>query len=124
MVVDYEQNRFAFRRAIGLFQAIKHKLVNIYVDLELARANAYYGTWAVTDDAPDLPVAAAATRVSTSEAFNHAARVNIQTHGGSRLQQIIFNQEKPNYAVPPNIFSISYGMAVLTLMTYATEEQK
>ena len=82
MVVDYAQNRFAFRRAIGLFQAIKHKLVNIYVDLELARANAYYGTWAVTDDAPDLPVAAAATRVSPSEAFNHAARVNIQTHGG------------------------------------------
>ena len=60
MVVDYAQNRFAFRRAIGLFQAIKHKLINIYVDLELARANAYYGTGAVTDDAPDLPVAAAA----------------------------------------------------------------
>ena len=36
----------------------------------------------MTDDAPDLPVAAAATRVSTSEAFNHAARVNIQTRGG------------------------------------------
>ena len=36
----------------------------------------------MTDDAPDLPVAAAATRVSTSEAFNHAARVNIQTLGG------------------------------------------
>ena len=32
MVVDYAQNQFAFRRAIGLFQAIKHKLVNIYVD--------------------------------------------------------------------------------------------
>ena len=44
--------------------------------------------------------------------------------GGSRLQQIIFKQEEPNYAVPPHIFSISYGMAVPTLMTYATEEQK
>ena len=41
MAVDYAQNRFAFGRAIGSFQAIKHKLVNIYVDLELARANAY-----------------------------------------------------------------------------------
>lgn len=82
MAVDYAQNRFAFGRAIGSFQAIKHKLVNIYVDLELARANAYYGAWAVTNDAPDLPVAAAAARVSASEAFNHAARENIQTHGG------------------------------------------
>ena len=44
--------------------------------------------------------------------------------GGSRLQQIIFNKEEPNHAVPSNIFSISYGMAVPTLMTYATEEQK
>ena len=44
--------------------------------------------------------------------------------GGSRLQQIIFKQEEPNYAVPPNIFSISYVMAVPTLITYATEEQK
>ena len=82
MAVDYAQNRFAFGRPIGSFQAIKHKLVNIYVDLELARANAYYGAWAVTNDAPDLPVAAAAARVSASEAFNHAARENIQTHGG------------------------------------------
>ena len=44
--------------------------------------------------------------------------------GGSRLQQITFNQKEPNYAALPNIFSISYGMAVPTLMTYATEEQK
>ncbi|MEC8777054.1 MAG: acyl-CoA dehydrogenase family protein, partial [Pseudomonadota bacterium] len=44
--------------------------------------------------------------------------------GGSWLQQNIFNQEEPNYAVPTNIFSISHGMAVPTLMTYATEEQK
>lgn len=82
MAVDYAQNRFAFGRAIGSFQAIKHKLVNIYVDIELARANAYYGAWAVTNDAPDLPVAAAAARVAGSEAFNHASRENIQTHGG------------------------------------------
>ena len=44
--------------------------------------------------------------------------------GRLALQQNIFNQEEPNYAVPTNIFSISHGMAVPTLMTYATEEQK
>lgn len=82
MAVDYAQNRFAFGRAIGSFQAIKHKLVDMYVDVELARANAYYGAWAITNDAPDLPVAAAAARVAASEAFNHASRENIQTHGG------------------------------------------
>ena len=44
--------------------------------------------------------------------------------GGTRLQQIIFNQEEAKFAIPPGIFNISHGMAVPTLMTYATEAQK
>ena len=82
MATDFAKNRFAFGRAIGSFQAVKHKLVDIYVDLELARANAYYGAWALGTDAADLPIAAAAARVAASQAFNHAARETIQTHGG------------------------------------------
>jgi acyl-CoA dehydrogenase len=82
MGTDYAKNRFAFGRAIGSYQAIKHKLVDMYVAIELARANAYYGAWALGTDAAELPVAAAAARVAASEAFNHAACENIQTHGG------------------------------------------
>jgi len=82
MAVEHAKNRFAFGRAIGSFQAIKHKLVDIYIALELARANAYYGAWALTANAPDLPVAAAAARAAASDAYNHAAKENIQTHGG------------------------------------------
>ncbi|MDP6692394.1 MAG: acyl-CoA dehydrogenase family protein [Alphaproteobacteria bacterium] len=44
--------------------------------------------------------------------------------GGTRLQQIIFAEEETNYLIPPPIFSISHGMAVPTMLTYATEEQK
>jgi alkylation response protein AidB-like acyl-CoA dehydrogenase len=82
MATEYAKNRFAFGRAIGSYQAIKHKLADIYVAAELARANAYYGAWALATDAPDLPTAAAAARVAASEAYNMAARENIQTHGG------------------------------------------
>ncbi len=82
MATEYARNRFAFGRAIGSFQAIKHKLADIYIATELARANAYYGAWALATDAPDLPTAAAAARVAASEAYNLAARENIQTHGG------------------------------------------
>jgi len=82
MGTEYAKNRYAFGRPIGSFQAIKHKLVDIYVATELARANAYYGAWALGTNAAELPVAAAAARVAASEAFNHAARENIQTHGG------------------------------------------
>jgi alkylation response protein AidB-like acyl-CoA dehydrogenase len=82
MAREYALGRFAFGRPIASFQAIKHKLADMYVALELARANAYYGAWALSTDAPELPVAAAAARVSASEAYWHVAKENIQTHGG------------------------------------------
>src|SRR5262249_37795020 len=58
------------------------KLADLYAAVELARWNAFYGGWALPTDAPELPVAAAAARVSASEAYFHAAKENIQTHGG------------------------------------------
>jgi alkylation response protein AidB-like acyl-CoA dehydrogenase len=82
MARDYALDRYAFGRPIGSFQAIKHKLADMYVALELARSNAYYGAWALGADATDLPLAAATARVSATEAFELASKENIQTHGG------------------------------------------
>ncbi|HSB41655.1 MAG TPA: acyl-CoA dehydrogenase family protein [Methylomirabilota bacterium] len=82
MAREYAIGRFAFGRQIASFQAIKHKLADMYVGVELARSNAYYGAWALAKDAPELPVAAAAARVANSEAYYQAAKENIQIHGG------------------------------------------
>jgi alkylation response protein AidB-like acyl-CoA dehydrogenase len=82
MARDYALGRFAFGRPIGSFQAIKHKLAEVYIATELARSNAYYGAWALSTNARELPIAAAAARISASEAFFLAAKENIQTHGG------------------------------------------
>jgi alkylation response protein AidB-like acyl-CoA dehydrogenase len=82
MAREYAMGRFAFGRPIASFQAIKHKLVDMYVAIELARSNAYYGAWALSRNSAELPVAAAAARVSATEAFWLAAKENIQTHGG------------------------------------------
>ena len=82
MARDYALDRYAFGRPIGSFQAIKHKLADMYVAVELARSNAYYGAWALGADATDLPLAAATARVSATEAFELASKENIQTHGG------------------------------------------
>jgi len=82
MARAYALGRFAFGRQIASFQAIKHKLADMYVAIELARSNAYYGAWALAKDAPELPVAAAAARVAASEAYYQAAKENIQIHGG------------------------------------------
>ncbi len=82
MAKSYALERYAFGRPIGSYQAIKHKLADIYIKTELARSNAYYGAWALDSGAAELPLAAAAARVSASEAFWFAAKESLQTHGG------------------------------------------
>jgi alkylation response protein AidB-like acyl-CoA dehydrogenase len=82
MAKDYAMQRYAFGRPIGSYQAIKHKLADIYIKNELARSNAYYGAWALGAGGAELPLAAAAARVAACEAFWFAAKENLQTHGG------------------------------------------
>ncbi|MEQ1618613.1 MAG: acyl-CoA dehydrogenase family protein [Terricaulis sp.] len=82
MATEYAKSRYAFSRPIGSFQAIKHKLADMYVAIEVARSNAYYGAWALSTEAAELPFAAAASRAAASDAFYMCAKENIQTHGG------------------------------------------
>lgn len=78
----YTKERYAFGRPVASFQAIKHKFADMFAALELARANAYYGAWALSCDAPDLPLAAATARVSATDAFYLISKENLQAHGG------------------------------------------
>jgi alkylation response protein AidB-like acyl-CoA dehydrogenase len=82
MATDYAKERYAFGRPIGGNQAVKHKLAEMYVKNQVARSNCYYGAWALSTDAAELPEAAAASRLAASEAYWFASKENIQTHGG------------------------------------------
>ncbi len=82
MARDYSLERYTFGRVIGGYQAIKHKLADVQVEIELARSNAYYGAWALATDAAELARAAALARISATEAFTLAAEENLQVHGG------------------------------------------
>lgn len=82
MARDYALERYAFGRQIGSYQAIKHKLADVFIRIEVARASAYYGAWALSTNAAELPVAAAAARIAGCNAYWQAAKENIQTHGG------------------------------------------
>ncbi|MFK7732171.1 MAG: acyl-CoA dehydrogenase family protein [Pseudomonadales bacterium] len=82
MAKEYAMQRYAFGRPIGSFQAIKHKLAEMYVKNTLARSNAYFGAWALNSDAIELPLAAATARVGSCQAYYYASKENIQTHGG------------------------------------------
>ncbi len=79
---EYAMERYAFGRSIASYQAIKHKLADMYIAATLARSNCYYGAWALSTNAPELPLAAATARVSATKAFAECAKENIQTHGG------------------------------------------
>jgi alkylation response protein AidB-like acyl-CoA dehydrogenase len=82
MAREYALGRYAFGRVIAGYQAIKHKLADMYVKNEVARSNAYYAAWALNVDAPELPTAAAAARIAASDAFWFASKESVQVHGG------------------------------------------
>ncbi len=79
---EYSLERKAFGRQIGGFQALKHKMADIYTRNEIARVHAYYGAWALSSLAPELSVAAAAARVAATTAYSYAAEESIEIHGG------------------------------------------
>ena len=87
MAVDYTTQRFAFGRSIASMQAIKHMLADVYVAIELARSNAYYGAWALAHDAPELTIAAATARLAAIAAYETASAQAIQVHGGMGFTQ-------------------------------------
>jgi alkylation response protein AidB-like acyl-CoA dehydrogenase len=79
---EHARQRHAFGRPVGSYQAIKHRLADMYVKNQLARSNAYYAAWALAGAMPELPLAAATARLAAEEAFAFAAQENIHIHGG------------------------------------------
>jgi alkylation response protein AidB-like acyl-CoA dehydrogenase len=82
MARDYTLQRYTFGRQLASYQALKHRLADILVMVELARSNALYAAAALEADAPDLPAAAATARIAATRAYEVAARENLQLHGG------------------------------------------
>lgn len=82
IAVDYARERYAFGQPIGAFQAVKHELAKLHVEIELARSNAWYGAWALAQDAPELVQAACLARASATDTYARAAQECIHLHGG------------------------------------------
>jgi alkylation response protein AidB-like acyl-CoA dehydrogenase len=80
--VDYAKTRLQFGRPIGSFQAVKHRLADLLVDLEHARSAAYHAVWALTDGSDDPALAASIAQATCSAAFARVATDTIQVHGG------------------------------------------
>ena len=82
MARHYALQRRTFGRVVASYQAIKHKLADMWVMNELARGHAYHAAWALAHSPQSLPLAAAGARVAASAAFEQASHENLQVHGG------------------------------------------
>lgn len=82
MSVEYAKIRVQFGRAIGSFQAIKHRCADMLLEVEGARAAAYYAAWAAAEDSDEVPVVASMAKAYCSDAYFQCASDNIQIHGG------------------------------------------
>jgi len=80
--VNYAKLRVQFGRTIGSFQAIKHKLADMLLDVELAKSAAYYAAQAAATEDREWPALASLAKAAASDAYMRTAIECIQIHGG------------------------------------------
>ena len=80
--VEYVRTRHQFGRPVGSFQALKHRLAELWVAITQARAVARYAAGCLADDDPDLPVAVALAQAHCGPVAVRAAEECVQLHGG------------------------------------------
>jgi len=85
--VAYAKQRSQFGRLIGSYQAIKHKLADVHVALELARPLVYGAALSLGALSPDTARDVSAAKVAAAEAALLAARSALQTHGAIGFTQ-------------------------------------
>jgi alkylation response protein AidB-like acyl-CoA dehydrogenase len=82
LTVAYVRERRQFARPVGSFQALKHRLADVWVGVTQARAAARYAAACLASASPDSAVAVALAKAACGDAAVHAAEECVQLHGG------------------------------------------
>ncbi len=80
--IAYLKERRQFGRVVGGFQALKHRLADLYTGVESAAAAARYAAATLAAGDPDVPVAASVAQSYCSDLAVWAAEEAVQLHGG------------------------------------------
>jgi alkylation response protein AidB-like acyl-CoA dehydrogenase len=108
MTLAYVKERKQFARPVGSFQALKHRLADLWVSITQARAAARYAAACLATGDPDAKVAVALAKACCSDVAVNAAQECVQMHGG-----IGFTWEHPAhlYLKRAKADSIAFGTA-------------
>jgi alkylation response protein AidB-like acyl-CoA dehydrogenase len=82
MTVAYLSERRQFARPVGSFQALKHRVADVWIAVTQARAAARYAVACLAEGSDDVPVAVALAKAACGDAAVHAAQECVQLHGG------------------------------------------
>ncbi|WP_112489557.1 acyl-CoA dehydrogenase family protein [Streptomyces bacillaris] len=106
--VRYTRERHQFNRPVGSFQALKHRMAQLWLEVVSARAAARNAADALATGSPDAPLAVAVAQAYCSGVAVHAAEECVQLHGG-----IGMTWEHPAhlYLKRAKADSIAYGSA-------------
>jgi hypothetical protein len=80
--VAYSRNRVQFGQPIGSFQALQHRMADMYLQCQAMRSLVYHAAIARAEDRADAPRAASALKVKLGEAGRFVAQQAVQLHGG------------------------------------------
>ena len=82
LTLRYARQRIQFGEPIGRFQAVKHPLADMYVDIESFKSLLYYAAWALDESPSEVPLAVSRAKAYASDAFARIGIESVQLHGG------------------------------------------
>ena len=81
LIVQYARDRIQFDQPIGKYQAVKHPLAEMYVDVESFKSLLYYAAWALDESAEEVARSASLAKAYASDAFARIGIDGVQLHG-------------------------------------------
>ena len=82
MVLAYVKDRKQFGVPVGSFQAMKHKMSNMFLAVERARSLCYFAVAAIAEDTPERAVAVAMAKAASDDCQHLVCRESLQSFGG------------------------------------------